>query len=242
MAFGGAVTGGFGAAAVLASLLAPRRPLAIGIARLWGRVVLRLAGARLRIEGADTIPRQSYVVMSNHESALDIPALLAALPSWLRVQFLAKRSLFRIPFFGIVLRALGFIPVDRDDGGSAREMFERTLERIHRGHSVLVFPEATRSADGTLLPFSRGGFLVALRSHLPILPVGIQGSRSVLPPSSRSLRPGEIVVRVGDPIPADGLKVSHRRDLSDRCRDVIDELRGGRPASQGSPGPVAATT
>jgi 1-acyl-sn-glycerol-3-phosphate acyltransferase len=167
-----------------------------------------------------------YVIMANHESSLDIVALLSALPPSIELRFLAKKSLFGIPFLGWAMAAAGFIPVDRGDRSTASATLARTVELVGRGGSPLVFPEETWTTDGRLLPFARGGFLVALKTGLPILPIGLEGPRLVLPPGEGVLRPGPVMVRIGRPIPTEGLGVSSRAELMRRVRIEIDRLRG----------------
>lgn len=192
-------------------------------ARLWARIILWSAFVRLQVEGAERVGAGPVVFMSNHESWLDIPALLVAIPG--QVRFLAKKTLFGIPFLGWAMRAMGFIPVDRQNRRTAIKSFDEAAARIRAGRSVLVFPEETRTPDGSLLPFQRGGFLIALKAGLPIVPVGIQGARGVMPKKSYVIRPGTIVVRFGEPIPTAGLGVTSKSELMERVRAAIEGLR-----------------
>ena len=214
-----------GSATVVIGLFSPRR--AVLVAHLWGRACLRIAGVPVTVEGLDNVVAgQRYVIMANHESGLDIPVLLAALPASLEVRFLAKKVLFDIPFLGWAMRSAGFIPVDREDRSTAAATIKRTLAEVAAGGSPLVFPEETWTLDGRLLPFQRGGFLVAIKSGLPILPVGLEGPRVVLPPDEGLIRPQPVTVRIGSPIPTEGLGVSQRRELTATTRCEIDRLRG----------------
>ncbi len=163
-----------------------------------------------------------FVFMANHQSLYDIPALIATLP--VQTRFLAKRSLFRIPIFGWAIKAGGFISIDRRDRSRAGESFSAAVERIRGGVSALVFPEGTRSLDARLGPFLRGGFLLALKSGLPIVPVGIHGSFSVQPKGSRLVRPGRIRVRYGEPIRVVDYGLRRRGELEDAVRDEITRL------------------
>lgn len=221
----GLVTAVLGCVAVVAGLASQRA--AARISHLWGALCLRIAGVPVVVEGLGRLAEgQRYVIMANHESSLDILVLLAALPPSLELRFLAKKSLFRIPFLGWAMTSAGFIPVDRENRSTAVATLNQTLEEVARGGSPLVFPEETWTTDGRLLPFARGGFLVALKSGLPILPVGLEGPRLVLPPNEGVVRPQSVTVRVGEPISTAGLGVSSRRDLIDRTRRRIDRLRG----------------
>lgn len=201
-------------------------------ARLWARIALWSALIRLKIEGAHHVPSGEPVVfMSNHESWVDIPALLVAIPG--QVRFLAKKSLFSVPFLGWAMRAMGFIPVDRENRRTAIRSFEDAAERIKAGRSVLVFPEETRTTDGNLLPFQRGGFLIALKAGLPIVPVGLEGARRCMPKHSYIVRPGRVTVRFGEPIPTAGLGVTAKSALMERVQAEIERLRGNTATAAG---------
>jgi 1-acyl-sn-glycerol-3-phosphate acyltransferase len=201
------------------------------LARFWARVALLGAFVRVRVEGAAQVQRDAVVVyMSNHESWLDIPALMVAVPG--QVRFLAKKSLFSVPFLGWAMHAMGFIPVDREHRATAVRSFEAAAERIRSGRSVLLFPEETRTVDGSLLPFQRGGFLIALKAGLPIAPVGLEGARRCMPKHSYLLRPGTIVVRFGALVPTAGLGVRAKNELMERARRDIDRLRSGIVAAE----------
>lgn len=216
-----------GTVAVGAGLMSRR--LAARVTHLWAKTCLRLTGTPLLVEGLEHIqPNCRHVVMVNHESSLDILVLLDALPTSLEVRFLAKKSLFSIPFLGWAMRAAGFVPVNRDDRSTARETFARSLNVIDRGGSPLIFPEETWTTDGALLPFQRGGFLIALKSGLEILPIGLEGPRLVLPPGDGSIYPQQVTVRIGRPITTVDVKTIDRAALTAEVRSAIDSLRGPR--------------
>lgn len=213
-----------GAYGVLVSVVPPRGHLTLLGARLWARVALGGSGVQLRVEGAEQVPRDTPVVfMANHESWLDIPALLAAIP--VQVRFLAKRSLFFIPFLGWAIWAMGFIPVDRRNRRKAVRSFDAAAARIRGGRSILVFPEESRSPDGTLQPFQRGGFLIAMKAGVPIVPVGLEGPRERLAKYRYLLTPGPVTVRFGTPVPTTGIPLARREELADRVRDAVGHLR-----------------
>jgi 1-acyl-sn-glycerol-3-phosphate acyltransferase len=205
---------------------------------VWAQLILWAALIRVKIEGAERVPLDGPVVyMANHESWLDIPLLLVAIPG--QVRFLAKSSLFSIPFLGWAMRSMGFIPVDRENRRTAIKSFEEAAARIRAGRSVLVFPEETRTSDGSLLPFQRGGFLIALKAGLPIVPVGLDGARRCMAKYSYVVRPGKIVVRFGDPIPTAGRAVSDKTALMEATRNAIAVLRG-TPGDVREPGAATA--
>jgi len=221
----GTATVVLGSLAVCVGLFSRRG--AVLVSHLWGRVCLRLAGVPVTVEGLEHISEdERYVIMANHESGLDIPVLLAALPTFLELRFLAKKSLFSVPFLGWAMRSAGFVPVDRENRMTAKGMLAQTLDEVRRGASPLVFPEETWTVDGRLLPFQRGGFVVALKTGLAILPVGLEGPFVVLPPDQGIFRPGPVTVRIGPPIPTSGLGISSRQALTRTARREIDRLRG----------------
>lgn len=196
-------------------------------ARCWARTLLWAALLPLRIEGAQRVPRDGPVVfMANHESWLDIPVLLVAIP--MQVRFLAKKSLFSIPFLGWAIGAMGFIPVDRKNRRNAVKSFEEAAVRIRKGQSVLLFPEETRTSDGSLLPFQRGGFLIALKAGIPIVPVGLDGPRACMARDSYLIRRGRITVRFGDAVTTAGRGVTDKGDLIREVREQVLRLRGTR--------------
>lgn len=182
----------------------------------WSRIALRLAGVKLVVEGQEKVPQgQPVIFMGNHQSNFDIPALFVATPS--RFAWIAKEELFRIPVFGQALRRAGYIPLDRSDGRRARKSLDNAAVRIRNGASVVIFPEGTRSKDGKLLPFKKGGFLLAAKAGVPVVPFVINGSHRINPPPTLVLRPGVITIRFFEQIPGE-----HQPDaLSDHLRTLI---------------------
>lgn len=186
-------------------------------ARLWARVGLLLAGVRLSVSGQEHLPRDRAVIfMPNHQSNVDILALFAGLP--VQFRWLAKQELFRIPLFGLAMRRTGYIPVDRSDRRAAIASMALAAERIAGGASVILFPEGTRSPDGNLLPFKKGGFMLALQAQVPIVPVALQGSRQVLAKNSWRLRPGRVSVQIFPAVETAGLKTADRECLMEAVR------------------------
>jgi 1-acyl-sn-glycerol-3-phosphate acyltransferase len=220
-----------GLVAAVLGVIPPLRVAALWIAWLWARLCLWSTGCRIEVSGRANIdPRRRYIVMANHQSALDIPVLLAVLPVALRITFWAKKSLFSIPVVGWAMRAMGYVPIDRVQRVTAGRMFFESLDLSRQeGRSMLVFPEETFSKTETLLPFQRGGFLFALKTGLPILPVGIEGTRIALPPDSKTIYPTRISVRIGPPFETETLKVSDRDELTRTVRSSLIELAGAAP-------------
>jgi 1-acyl-sn-glycerol-3-phosphate acyltransferase len=158
-------------------------------------------------------PKRPYVFMSNHASTVDIWALYVALP--IIVRMIAKKQLAAIPILGWGMWAGRFIFIDRHNAASARRSIERAKERIQGGESVLIFPEGTRTRDGNMLPFKKGGFHLAIDAGVPIVPVALTGTRELMPRGSWLVRPGQVTVTVGEPIETTGLSPDDREQLLD---------------------------
>jgi len=194
-------------------------------ARFWARIGLRLAGIRLTVEGREHLPADGAVIyMPNHQSNFDILALYAGLPGQFR--WLAKEELFHIPLFGLAMRRTGYIAIDRSDRRKALVSMAEAARRIVAGASVIVFPEGTRSPDGRLLPFKKGGFMLALQSQAPIVPVAIDGTLQIMPKHSRRIRGGEIAVRIFPTVETAGKKAADRDALMAEVRRPIAEALG----------------
>lgn len=208
--------------AVLSTLFSGKGRLQHGCARFWARFILRVSGVRWRAEGLDRLPAdRPCILMSNHQSNMDIPILLTVLP--VRFRFLAKESLFRIPFLGWYLRRCRHIPIHREDPRKAVRSLRDAAEKIRGGVSVLVFPEGTRSEDGRLQAFKKGGFLLGTFSGALLVPVAIAGSRQVLPKGSSNLRSGNVTLVVGEAVDAAGTNSRDADRLMDDVRQRITE-------------------
>ena len=154
-------------------------------ARLWAKSILWASGVKVEVKGVENLPQGPVIFMSNHQSAYDIFVLLAHLP--VQFRWFAKKSLFQIPFMGWAMGLAGYIPVERDQRSGTLRSFKEAFKRLQEGKSLLIFPEGTRSQDGTLKPFKKGGFLLALKTCLPIVPISIKGTYEIMP--GRSLVP-----------------------------------------------------
>jgi 1-acyl-sn-glycerol-3-phosphate acyltransferase len=168
----------------------------------WGPWGLWLAGARLEVVRRVELPPGPRVFVSNHESALDIWALVSILPAGIR--FIAKEELFRIPVFGWYMRLGGHVPVDRRNHARAVSSLRRAGEIVRAGTSLIVFPEGTRSLDRRIHPFKKGPFVVAMEAGVPVVPIALSGSGAITPKKVISVTPGTIRIAMGDPVnPAD---------------------------------------
>lgn len=213
----------FGSLAILGSWTVSGHVWVFRMARLWSRGMLAASGLRLEVSGQPCLDAsRCYVFMSNHQSLYDIPALIATLP--LPAVFFAKRSLFQIPIFGWALKAGGFISIDRHDRSGAKESFGQAVETLRKGRSTVIFPEGTRSLDGELLPFERGGFLLAIKSGAAIVPAGIRGTLEVRRRGGWKITPGTIRVEYGRPIDTSGYTTRSRGELVDSVRKEISVL------------------
>jgi len=197
----------------------------------WGRSMVRLAGVQVVMEGAtrEKLDRP-LVVVANHQSWFDVFVLAGFLPG--RARFVAKEELRRIPIFGAAWETCGHVRVNRGDRAEAVRSLNEAGARIRNERlNVILFPEGTRSADGHLLPFKKGAFVLALQTQVPILPVGISGSRAIMGKDSFRIRPGVITVRLGEPISVEGLSTAARDDVLNRARREILELMDPRDAA-----------
>ena len=195
------------------------------IARAWGRMLLAISGVRVRVEGLENIVAEgSYVIAPNHLSYMDTPVLLAHIP--VQFRFLAKQSLNVVPFIGYHLKRAGHIAVPRDDArASVRTLAVAARVIRERGVSVLVFPEGGRS-PGALEEFKEGAAYIAIKAGVPAVPVGIVGTREILPMDSMLPSSGLVTLRVGEPIPTAGLAMRDRAALTRRLRERVLELTG----------------
>lgn len=214
----------FGTISLIASAFDKTGHAQHAIARVWSRVLLAVSGVRVRVEGLEKLPPGASVLVSNHASYMDIPAVVAMLP--LQIRFFAKKGLFRIPLLGGHLRRAGHLAVVRENPrGSLRSLSEGARLVRERGVSVLLFPEGGRSPV-KLREFKEGAAYLAIKAGVPAVPIGLIGTREVLPMESFHVRPHPVTIRIGDPIPTAGLKLDARTALNDTLRQKVAELIG----------------
>ncbi len=207
-----------GAVSLASALVERHGTVAHWCARTWSWLILATTGVGVRTSGVEKVPpRGSYVFVSNHQSIYDIPILFCHLPFQLRI--IAKASLGAFPVLGWHLRYAGHLLVDRDRAGT--KTLRQVAGSMRRGHSLIVFPEGTRSADGQVGRFKAGLFLLAVEAGLPVVPVAVVGSRHVMRKGRLMTCPGQVELFVHDPIPTEGLTRADVRDLASRARDVI---------------------
>ncbi len=192
------------------------------VGSLWCRAVLRLSGVRVVIEGRENLPQgqKPCVFAVNHKGAFDIPVLHAYLPY--DFKWIAKKSLFYIPLVGWAMWLAGYIPIDRRLGGRAYiKSINDAIEKVKKGISVIIFPEGTRHPGRGLLPFKKGGFVIATRGGADVVPVAISGTENIMKKGSLLIRPATVRVNIGGPISPEGLD---DRALCETTRKRLEEL------------------
>src|SRR5262249_29045539 len=187
-------------------------------ARAWSRLILKTTGVRVTVNGLERLnPSRSYVFAANHQSVYDIPIVFASLPYQLRI--IAKESLGNIPFMGWHLRRAGHVLVDRSNPGAG--VVKKMARLVAKGQSLIVFPEGTRSVDGAVGRFKGGSFVIAQQAELPVVPLTITGSRGVMLKGQLTVRPGDVMLTVHEPIETKGIPRDGVRDLADRVRSTV---------------------
>ncbi len=193
---------------------------------IWGRSALWLGGIRLRVHGSEHIPRgQPAIYLANHQSNFDVPILYAGLP--LQFRWMAKKELFDIPLFGLAMARCGYIPIDRSDRRKSMQSITAAAKRIQNGASVVIFPEGTRSSDGRLQEFKKGGFLIAVKAQVPVVPVAIKGSVQVLAKEERIIKSGQVELEIFPPVSTTGLKNVDIDALKGQVREPITRMLEG---------------
>lgn len=209
--------------AILSFLISPFGHVSLSIFPFWAKSLLRIAKIRLVVQ-CENFPLRnlSYLYVSNHESALDIIALYASLPQ--KVVMVAKQSLRLVPFIGWLMRLTGFIFINRANRDSAYHHLEKAIAKLKKGQSVVIFPEGTFGRSKELLPFKRGAFFLSQESGVPIVPIGIYGTRHVWPPDHILLEPSTISICIGSPVfpPPAGTSFDRFRQ---QVRSEIEQLR-----------------
>jgi 1-acyl-sn-glycerol-3-phosphate acyltransferase len=182
----------------------------------WAKTIMAMSGANIWVESTELDPESQYIFMVNHQSQLDIP-LLGTILSHYHPVFVAKHSLFKIPFFGKAMLRRGHIPIDRENRRQAMQSIEKAVQAAQKGTSIVIFPEGTRNTE-ELADFRIGGIILALKTQLPVVPVLVQGTGYISPKGTCCITPGEIVVRILPPLTLKG-----QYSLKDRER-LKDDL------------------
>ncbi len=191
--------------------------------RTWARILLWIAGIKVRVTGMENLDSHAtYVFAGNHSSQLDIYSFQGYFPHDFR--WIAKKELFKIPLFGRAMRRVGFISIDRSRGREALKSLSLAANRISDGSSVLIFPEGTRSRDGKLHPFKAGAFLLAIKSGVPVVPIGFNNASRLLPKGRLLPNSGEIILHIGTPIPTTDYKTRDKQKLATLLHDRVAQL------------------
>jgi 1-acyl-sn-glycerol-3-phosphate acyltransferase len=195
-------------------------------------LALGVAGIRYRVAGRHHAPRDRAVVFcANHQSNVDPPVLYRALHPRLHILF--KAELRKLPILGVVMETGGFVPVDRASRDDALASIDAAAASIRSGNSFLIFPEGTRSRTDELLPFKKGGFIMAIKAQAPIVPVAITGGRAAMRRGSRIVRPAMVSVRMGAPVETAGRTLEARDAVIAEVRTAIEALLAQGPVKPG---------
>jgi len=190
------------------------------IMRNWSRLILGAHRVRVTVTGAERLaPAQPYVFIANHTSMVDIWALQVAIPHSFR--YVAKQELSRVPILGRGMEGAGNIFIDRGNRSSAFAAYDEAARRIRGGLSAMVFAEGTRSLDGRLQSFKKGPFILGIQAGVPVVPVVVEGAFELTPKGARYIRPGEVSVRIGEPILTAGMTPDDRGALSEQVREAM---------------------
>ena len=190
------------------------------LARLWSWLILTTCGVKVSLSGLENLERnRNYIFAANHQSIYDIPILFTWLPFSFRILY--KESLNRVPFMGWHLFFCGHISVDRSNPVRARQSLERAAKRIRQGISVVIFPEGTRNANGSVGRFKQGSFLLAIKSGVPVVPVTISESWRIMKRGEVTVHAGTVRVHVARPISVEGLGDGAAIALAREVRETV---------------------
>jgi 1-acyl-sn-glycerol-3-phosphate acyltransferase len=213
------LTAAYAACACVAALVDRSGRTTRRIGGAWSRLLLRLLRVRVRVSGLEHAPAGPAVYAANHASALDIFVVFGHLPVDFRIIY--KKSLSMIPLVGWAILLGGHIPIDRGNAVRARRSIAAAGRRIRGGTSVVVFPEGTRSPDGTVRLFKRGSFGLAIDTGVPVVPVSLIGVKAVVPHGLASVRPGVVGVALHAPLPTAGREAGDAEALAEEVREIV---------------------
>lgn len=212
------LTAFYGTGAMLMAYLNP--DLVQVLTRAWGRSLLRLCHVTVQVQGVEHLsPQENYVFAANHQSQFDIFVLAGFLPGQFR--WVAKKELFYIPLFGQILSRIGCIPIDRHNLKEAIRTLDRAAAMVQSGTSLIIFPEGTRSTTREILPFKKGGIIMALKAGHPIVPVSISGTGHIQPGATFKVRPGPVKMVIAPPIDPHKYRLNRKEALMADLRQAI---------------------
>lgn len=214
----------FGTPAIFLSFFFPGSDIVPWLGKAWTWLIIKTVGVKVTVKGRNNIDKKkTYIYISNHLSNFDVFLLVNLLPAKMRI--LAKRSLFYIPIFGWSIFLAGYISVEKEDQPGLLKSFTKVAEKIKKGKPVLFFAEGSRSTDGTLQPFKKGAFLIALKAGVPIVPIAISGTNRIMPPYTSKIHSGNVKVLIGKPIPIENYRIGQVSELmNDTRREIAKNL------------------
>lgn len=187
---------------------------------LWAKSIIAVSGVRVEVRGIENVPKgQSVLFLSNHQGAFDIPAIQSVLP--VQFRWVAKKSLFKVPFVGWSMKLAGYISIDRENPAEAMKSMEEAAGKMSKGASLVIFPEGTRSENGELLPFKRGAFMLARKCGRPIVPVSIQGTNTIMKKGGYRINPSRVTISIGTPIE---IGSSDEKELRNKTKRQIEAM------------------
>ena len=209
-----------GSVCALVALFQKRPDVLYDAGRLIIRLGMKLAGIQIEVKGKEYIqPGQNYIFLANHQSYCDPPALVLAIPQ--DVRLILKRELRRLPIVGFILQLGGFVFIDRNDRKQAIEAMKQAVRQLVNKESFLIYPEGTRTRTGRMGPFKKGPFVLAIESKVPIIPISVSGSYSIMPPHQFKITPGSITICFHPPINTMGMSLGDRESLTNRVWKII---------------------
>jgi len=212
-----------GIPAILLTFLYPGGNLSYLIGRFWAWLILKTLGVKVEVKGLEYLKNlKSFIIMANHQSHLDVASIMATFPHQLR--FLAKKELARIPVFGWAMFLQGHLLIEREKREKAFRTIDLAAEKVKKGKKLVVFPEGTRSDGESLLPFKKGGFVLAIKAGAPVIPVSIYGTHKILPRKSFRLGEGKLVkILVHPPVETSSFTMENKERLMDIVRRKIED-------------------
>jgi 1-acyl-sn-glycerol-3-phosphate acyltransferase len=214
-----------GPPALAVAFLTGRTGHVFALGRFGARSVRRLLGIRLEVEGLDhVVAERPTLYCINHRSNVDVVAFEALFPRCPRLRGLYKAEMSRLPVLGRAMRLVGFVPVDRANRASAIASVDAAAQRLRAGDSFIIAPEGTRARTDELLPFKKGGFVMAIKAQAPVVPVALHGTAEAMPRGRFWVTPGVVRVEVGAPIPTTGLSIGDRDRLMETARERLQAM------------------
>jgi len=217
------ITAAFGSLALLVSVVDKIGNAQHRIARIWARACVWASACRLTLTGAENMRKFPVAVYAcNHTSYMDVPVIFAALPFQFRI--LARKQLWPIPFIGWYLNRSGQMPIDTANPHATLSSLGAGARALRSGMPLFVFPEGGRTPDGKLKPFLSGAAYLAVRAQVPLVPLALGGVFELLPMHTHHFYPGDLTLKIGEPIETVGMTIRQTDELTARLRDAIQEL------------------